>query len=234
MDPGRPVDSLDQLFAAAAAAHPLLLERARAWAAASGGRFPAGRGAGLKSVERAVEKIVRVYRQVVRVRGGGGGVGGGGRRDGEGMKGAGAVLFFRRPPQALQGSLAVTGGSAQDSTVRAACFPPGFPPRMQLIGGPVEVGGSKGRAKQEASARAPGGRLGAGAIRSGPGGGAPRVSGGRAGLELRTSGETGRTRLRRRGRAFESTHHRRIGCAPAVVFGSDWCRKRPPSRAIML
>jgi hypothetical protein len=72
-DPVGPVDSLDQLFAAAANAHPLLLERTRAWAAASGGWFPAGakRGAGLKSVERAVEKIVRVYRQV-------GGWGGGG------------------------------------------------------------------------------------------------------------------------------------------------------------
>jgi hypothetical protein len=72
LDPGRPVDSVDQLFAAAAAAHPFLLERVRAWAAESGGRFPAeggrtgagARGAGLKSVERALEKIVRVYQQV--------------------------------------------------------------------------------------------------------------------------------------------------------------------------
>jgi hypothetical protein len=74
LDPGRPVDNVDQLFAAAAAAHPFLLERAQAWAAKCGGRFPSGvgrkargagaRGAGLKSVERALEKIVRVYQQV--------------------------------------------------------------------------------------------------------------------------------------------------------------------------
>ncbi len=82
VDPGRPVDSLDQLYAAAAAAHPLLLGRVRAWAAASGGRFPGGgAGAGLKSVERAVEKIVRVYQKV-----GAGGMGRAGRSRGGGNR----------------------------------------------------------------------------------------------------------------------------------------------------
>ena len=84
LDLGRPVDSLDQLYAAAAAIQPVLQAKVWMWAASSNGLLPAAgargeyiaakicgdgrscvRWAGLKSVERAVEKIVRVYRQVI-------------------------------------------------------------------------------------------------------------------------------------------------------------------------
>ena len=83
LDPSRPVDSLDQLYAAAAATQPILRERTWVWAAVSGGLLPAEgssgeyvaaracgtgrervRWAALKSVERAVEKSVRSYWQV--------------------------------------------------------------------------------------------------------------------------------------------------------------------------
>ncbi len=46
VDAGRPVDSLDQLFAQAAVLHPILLAKVRAWAAASRGGFPVHGGEG--------------------------------------------------------------------------------------------------------------------------------------------------------------------------------------------
>jgi hypothetical protein len=84
------LDSLDQLYVQATCLHPVLLERVQAWAAASGGLFSAaaslaGRGGPLafvrwadvqdgegveikwccvKGVQRAVERVVRSYRQV--------------------------------------------------------------------------------------------------------------------------------------------------------------------------
>ena len=79
VDPQRSVDSLDQLFAQAACLHPVLREKVRVWALASGGLFPttdhpprfvplaaSGPGSGpapdvkfakLKSVSRAIEKV---------------------------------------------------------------------------------------------------------------------------------------------------------------------------------
>jgi hypothetical protein len=81
---GRGVDSLDQLFVQASCLRPILAAKVRGWAAAAGGLFPyvddatgevsfepyaewrEGRGgrykwAGLKSAQRAVEKVVRAY-----------------------------------------------------------------------------------------------------------------------------------------------------------------------------
>ena len=86
-----PVDSLDQLFVQAAVMEPILIDKVRRWAAASRGRLPrrlgqasaryearaggdAGRDAeeapglqlsAVKSVQRAVEKVVRSYDQDV-------------------------------------------------------------------------------------------------------------------------------------------------------------------------
>ena len=79
VDPQRFVDSLDQLFAQAACLHPVLRDKVRVWAMASGGLFPTtehpprflplaapGRCPGsaaevkfakLKSVSRAIEKV---------------------------------------------------------------------------------------------------------------------------------------------------------------------------------
>jgi hypothetical protein len=72
VDLAAPVDSLDQLYAQACILHPVLLDKTRAWAAASGGYFQnyAGQGmsrfyriAKVKSVSRAIEKLVRSYAQ---------------------------------------------------------------------------------------------------------------------------------------------------------------------------
>ena len=75
------VDSLDQLFVQAHCLHPFLLAKTKAWAAASEGCFPSSSTAGrsrylryedgaavkmakVKSVTRAIEKLVRSYSQV--------------------------------------------------------------------------------------------------------------------------------------------------------------------------
>ncbi len=87
--PGGPTRCLDQLYAQAVAAGPLLLGRVRAWALASGGGFPLLRAlqgcawlrwdeaqndpvllrlirwGNCKSAARAIEKTVRSYNQVV-------------------------------------------------------------------------------------------------------------------------------------------------------------------------
>ena len=76
-----PVDSLDQLYVQACILHPVLLTKTRAWAAVFGGYFPSTTMHGgsrffryengvdlkiarVKSVSRAVEKLVRSYAQV--------------------------------------------------------------------------------------------------------------------------------------------------------------------------
>ena len=77
------VDSLDQLFVQAHCLHPFLLAKTKAWAAASEGCFPSSSTAGrsrylryddgvgvkmakVKSVTRAIEKLVRSYSQVFK------------------------------------------------------------------------------------------------------------------------------------------------------------------------
>ena len=85
--PSGPVDSLEQLFTQAACLQPLLLDKVRAWALASGGCFlvqgsdryvryadavaadpaaaPLLKFAAVKSARRAIEKAVRAYGQVM-------------------------------------------------------------------------------------------------------------------------------------------------------------------------
>ena len=78
-----PVDSLDQLFVQATCLHPILLSKVKEWACKSSGYFPSCKDpcyiqycshpdnhndikwAKVKTVSRAIEKLVRVYNQVI-------------------------------------------------------------------------------------------------------------------------------------------------------------------------
>jgi hypothetical protein len=88
VDVGQPVRSLDQLYVQATCLHPILMRKVQVWAAASRGCFPLATGheykeyaaaaeedlppemkfARVKAIPRAIEKLVRAYGQVPRVR----------------------------------------------------------------------------------------------------------------------------------------------------------------------
>ena len=88
LDLGRPVDSLDQLFVQAWCLNPILQSKCKAWALESNGCFPCKNYAGIKfmrytdvvnvpglpikwtsvkSIHRAIEKLVRAYGQVKHI-----------------------------------------------------------------------------------------------------------------------------------------------------------------------